>query len=412
MKILRLTAENVKRLSAVEIAPDPDGNLVIIGGRNAQGKTSVLDSIMIALDGKAIPEKPIRKGTDKAVVTLDLGDLVATRTITEKGGTLKVTKKDGTPVAGPQTILNSLISSISFDLLEFAGKSPKEQAAILRSLVGLDLSEQDGKYAKLFEQRRVVNREVARLEGVLSQRTYHSGPGCAELVNTVDVAKEIESETEMTRKYNEAQQNLNNWKASIKSKKEQIAELEARLASMKEGLKTDEHTHDSLEAKFNKMHPGETAELQQRLMDAEITNQKFRDNEAYAVTKDELETAQTESAGLTMVLEKIIEQKEKLTKAAKFPVPGLGFGEDGVLLNGLPFEQASGAERLRASVAIGAALNPKLKVSIVRDGSLLDDDNLKLLAESAAEHDVQVWIERVGSHDESAIIIEDGMVQE
>ena len=43
MKIVQLTAENVKRLTAVSIAPD--GNLVQITGRNGQGKASVLDAI-------------------------------------------------------------------------------------------------------------------------------------------------------------------------------------------------------------------------------------------------------------------------------------------------------------------------------------------------------------------------------
>ena len=49
-KILKLTAENLLRLKAVEITPD--GELVVVGGRNAQGKTSVLDAIEMALGGK------------------------------------------------------------------------------------------------------------------------------------------------------------------------------------------------------------------------------------------------------------------------------------------------------------------------------------------------------------------------
>ena len=47
MKIVKLTAENFKRLEAVEITPD--GNTVLISGRNGQGKSSVLDSILAAL---------------------------------------------------------------------------------------------------------------------------------------------------------------------------------------------------------------------------------------------------------------------------------------------------------------------------------------------------------------------------
>ena len=42
MKIIELQAENVKRLKAVDITPD--GTLQVIGGRNAQGKSSVLDA--------------------------------------------------------------------------------------------------------------------------------------------------------------------------------------------------------------------------------------------------------------------------------------------------------------------------------------------------------------------------------
>ena len=60
-RIVSLTAENVKRISAVHIVPG-DGGVVLIGGRNAQGKSSVLDSIMYALGGaSAIPDEPIRR---------------------------------------------------------------------------------------------------------------------------------------------------------------------------------------------------------------------------------------------------------------------------------------------------------------------------------------------------------------
>ncbi len=43
MKIIKLQSENIKKLKAIEIKPD--SNLIQITGANAQGKTSVLDSI-------------------------------------------------------------------------------------------------------------------------------------------------------------------------------------------------------------------------------------------------------------------------------------------------------------------------------------------------------------------------------
>jgi hypothetical protein len=92
-------------------------------------------------------------------------------------------------------------------------------------------------------------------------------------------------------------------------------------------------------------------------------------------------------------------------------VPGLALGESGPTFNGVPLSQASGAERLRVSVAIGLALNPRLRVLLVRDASLLDENSLRLVAEMAQDAGAQVWLERVGDGDPGAVIIADGQVQ-
>jgi hypothetical protein len=94
------------------------------------------------------------------------------------------------------------------------------------------------------------------------------------------------------------------------------------------------------------------------------------------------------------------------------PIEGLALNEEGVTFNDLPFSQCSSAEQLRISVAMGLALNPKLKVLLIRDGSLLDEESMKALAEQAAAADAQVWLERVGDKDKCAVIIEDGAVKE
>ena len=57
MKINKLEIENVKRVKAVKIEPSENG-LTIIGGRNNQGKTSVLDSIAWALGGDRYRTRP------------------------------------------------------------------------------------------------------------------------------------------------------------------------------------------------------------------------------------------------------------------------------------------------------------------------------------------------------------------
>jgi hypothetical protein len=96
----------------------------------------------------------------------------------------------------------------------------------------------------------------------------------------------------------------------------------------------------------------------------------------------------------------------------KMPVQGLTFGEGEILLNGVPFAQASDAEQLQASVAIAAALNPKLRVIRIRDGSLLDDLAMQRLAQFATATDMQVWIERVDSSGKIGFVLEDGHVKQ
>ncbi len=62
VKISSLELENVKRIRAVQIVPTADG-LTVIGGRNGQGKTSVLDAIAWALGGNKLrPQNPNRDG--------------------------------------------------------------------------------------------------------------------------------------------------------------------------------------------------------------------------------------------------------------------------------------------------------------------------------------------------------------
>ena len=63
IKINKLEIENVKRIKAVKVEPTASG-LTVIGGKNNQGKTSVLDSIAWALGGeKYRPSKAQREGS-------------------------------------------------------------------------------------------------------------------------------------------------------------------------------------------------------------------------------------------------------------------------------------------------------------------------------------------------------------
>lgn len=117
------------------------------------------------------------------------------------------------------------------------------------------------------------------------------------------------------------------------------------------------------------------------------------------------------TAALTKAIDDREAAKQKAIAEAKLPIEGMTFGDGQIMLDGSPFDQASDAQKLRASVAIGMANNPRLHVMRVRDGSLLDEDALKILGEMAEANDFQVWLEAVDSTGKVGIVIEDGAVK-
>jgi len=134
LKIIELKAENFKRLEAIELTP---GEVNLITGKNAQGKSSVLDAIEFCLSGpsKQIP-RPIKDGATKAKIEMDLGDLTITRVVTPSGARLQVTAKDGTQLKSPQAVLDALFSSVSFDPIRFLNMSEKDQIESLLKATG------------------------------------------------------------------------------------------------------------------------------------------------------------------------------------------------------------------------------------------------------------------------------------
>ena len=399
MKIIELTAENVKRLKAVQIRPDP--HVQVITGRNAQGKTSVLDAIWLALGGGSAARetvRPIRDGEDEARVELDLGELLVTRTWDGGRSSLRV-EAGGARYPSPQAMLDALVGRLSFDPLEFTRRSAKEQLAALLQLVDLDidLDAIAAERARLYEARTEIGRNGKQLDGQVAglgkvEEAPAAEQSASQLIADLRAAEAL-------IQWQQQQLEDQKWLRS------QITQLEGQLTEARADLaKIDE------EVKGHLPTPDVKA-IEEQLDQVEQTNAAVRRNLERARAGQALADARAAYTDLTAKINALDQRKADALAAAKFPVDGLGFTDDGVTYQGIPFSQASSAEQIRASLAMAMALNPKLRVIRILDGSLLDADNLALIEEMARANDYQIWIERVGDADGVGVVIEDGEVK-
>ncbi|WP_419930440.1 AAA family ATPase [Candidatus Poriferisodalis sp.] len=412
MKIIKLEAENIKRLRAVEIRPD--GNLVEITGRNGQGKTSVLDSILWAIAGTRTHQKqPIRDGEQVARINLDLGEIVVRRQFIDEDGKtatrLRVEAASGAEFSSPQKMLDGLLGTLSFDPLEFIRAAPKDQFETLRQFVdGVDFVKMDRLNREAYDERRVINREAKKQRSAAGQvQVPEDVP--TELVSVQELVAELNQANEANELIAREQRDVGRKRerlAEIKIEVEDCARRLERLQTEREGIENDLEFADEIQA------PVDTTSIRLRLDNAEALNDAYRQRQRRDELLASAREAEDKSAKLTAAMTKRTRQVNEAIAAADMPVDGLTLADGAVLLNDVPLEQASDAEQLRLSCAVAMRQNAKLRVIRIRDGSLLDEQGLELLRGMADEHDYQIWIERVDSSGRVGFVIEDGTVME
>jgi DNA repair exonuclease SbcCD ATPase subunit len=427
MKIAGLIAENIKRLTVVEI--NPEGNLVTIGGKNGSGKSSVLDAIAWALGGKdLVPSEPIRKGESFAKIELDLGEFIVTRKFNrdkidvsvhgkpdqwiwgETKSSLSVRNKEGASYASPQAMLDKLLGKLTFDPLKFAQERADAQARIIRDLVGLDFTALDAQKKAAYDKRTELNRQVKAKKAVLDALPQHQGVP-AEESSMDQVSQEmLRAETlrktrdDIVRKVTSSENRVANTKRLAEEifdraimLERQFRDTQALLEKTREELAGEQKLLESIhkEAKEAEDKVPNVDTLRQRVSEIEETNRKVRENKAHAAAAEELSRLNGRVAVLSTEIAEVEQKKQASLEEAEFPIAGLGLTDEGLTFNGVPFEQASTAEQLRTSVAIGLALNPKLKVLLVRNGNALDAESMQIVAKMAEKADAQVWMEYV-----------------
>jgi DNA repair exonuclease SbcCD ATPase subunit len=374
MRITAVHVQNFKRVRDVVIKPDADRQLVLIGGKNAAGKSSVLDALTAAFGGKrAQPVDPVRHGSESATISVELdgGELTVRRIIDKSGeSVLEVRDREGA-VKAPQTILDRLVSGRFLDPLAFLSLPAKEQRATLMKLIdGADrIVELNGKRERAFTRRTEIGRDLTKAEGELARLPELPVGEAIDVVSLtaevrgldahrrgVDTARAQFEQCE--RETDQAKAKVAAIAAELTRLRAQIAQLELDAAAWATDVVTCEATEAAAKANYDDAAArAEAAEPRRAAIAHEIA--KAQDHNKTIAAAEAQNARRTDAAAevakltkeredLTKVIETIDARKAEILAAAKLPVPELGISDTGIELGGVPFAQASGAERLRS----------------------------------------------------------------
>lgn len=421
MHITNFEAENIKRISAVNITPD--GNMVILGGNNKQGKSSCLDAIAYAIGGKKlIPDEPLRSGADKGKVSVTLSGkneapLIVTREFSKKGTTsLTITSGDGKKVTSPQTILDNLIGAFTLDPHVLLNAAPKEQLKMVKDVVKIDFTELDIHRERIYQERTFVNREISQLSASLAD-TYFDETIPKHEVDISDLTIKLNKATQENNDIASKKQMIIHAHNEIQRLENELSEIKSEISILNDKKNyTEQVIYDQndnikiIEKELSQKTEHNINAIIEEINGANEVNRLIQYRNESLERLSQLNKKEEKSKLLTDEIAVIDDQKMKMIKNTKWPVDGLSFDENGLRLNGLPFDQASQAEQLETAIALALAENPTLRVIWIKDASLMDHKSLRLMATIAEKYDAQIWLERTSLGKECSVILTDGHI--
>lgn len=404
VKINSLEFENVKRIKAIKLEPSANG-LTVIGGKNGQGKTSVLDTIAWVLGGnKFKPSEPYREGSvlpPSLRIVLDNGLVVERK---GKNSDLKVIDPSGNKSG--QQLLNEFISVLALNLPDFMNSSSKEKANTLLQIIGVG--------DKLFELER-KETEIYNRRHTIGQIADQKEKFAKELPNYPDAPNEIVSASELIKQQQEIlarngenqrkRQHLAKIESRANSLSAEIEKLQSELTSTLADLETARKS-----AMFLKDESTEA--LEKNISDVEKINIMVRANLDKEKAEEDAKNYKDEYAKLSSEIDSVRKEKYDLLHSAALPLEGLSVEDGELTYKGFRWDNMSGAEQLKVSTAIVRKLNPDCGFVLLDKLEQMDVDTLNEFGAWLESEGLQAIATRVSTGDECSVIIEDGYIKE
>ena len=422
LKVVALEVENVKRVRRVDMTLDQTG-LTVIGGSNAQGKTSLLDAIKWTLGGERYrPSEPGRDGEQpETKITLSNG-LVAQ--IHGKNGTLKVTDPSGK--RGGITLIQDFIGTFALDLPKFLNNTAAEKCKMLLDCypdLGKKLKDLNADYDKTYQERLVLGRQVELKDKHAKDLPYNEGAP-ENLLTGTEMAEKLSAAMAVNAKNRSIRDNIIMEKSRLESamrsvvqKTERVSELERMLAearaqreaAMADRDSTEQRVKDA-EAAAASLVDEDVSSVKKQMVEIDQINAKVRQNLEKTHAEEESSNLRIEYNALSLRIKEISEAKIELLNSVKMPLDGLSILDGELIYQGAKWDCMSGAERLKVGTAICSVIKPSCGFVLLDELEKMDLRTLAEFGEWLVEHNMQAIGTRVSDGDECSVIIEDGSI--
>ena len=430
IKVLNLVVENFKNIEKTEV--DFAGRSATIIGKNGAGKSSLIQAICSPIDSNYIPAKPVKKGEERGSIELTIGGKLHGEEDTyvlglyfskqHKKGRITITNSDGEKVNGGKQFISDIVGNIGFDIQEFiklgvtsngniSKPGVQEQIEILKKLMPKDVLKQmhnlDKEFKDVYEARADVNRDILHAKSRLEGHDFSQDEleRYNEVIDTEGIVSKMTNIEKELEKYNKVFSTVDSLLDSIPLKQERLALLEEKVEALHAEITADIDKLDKGEVWLMKKTKPSIEAMNIELSNANMHNNKVKEVKSLQDSQIAIRLLQENSEANTERLDKIKREKKQIFTSSPLPVKGLTFDEEGIYFKGLPFVEGQHPSSTIISIGakIGMALNPNLRMLVIKDGSLLDKKTLKWLVSQCEKENYQLFVEMVADNEEVEI---------
>ena len=440
MTIKRLELRNFQAIK--DFSADFTGDVYLVKGENEVGKSTILKSIVCLLTGErdAVLRNGEKNGFAKMVIGGDGKEYTVELRFTENDprGTISIKAKDGmrsTNVSMLRTVLNYR----NFDAEEFArwsetAEGRRKQIQVVMGLMPPEIASRiktiDAEVLQSKETRKAINANIKYKETELQSIKAQLSDGDTETyTEPIDLTVLIQESNKAAEQRAKAE-NVKMQMASLESELANIPKERERLAA---DLERAKKAYEDAKAFYNRSienvavqeteikdkigkaeqwlseydaQPKEdTAE---KLAAAQNHNAKCQIVKMFHAKQTEVDAERTKADKLNADLDAYAKERAELVAAAKFPIDGLSFGEDGLTLNDVPFVvgKVSDSQIMEVAAKLVIASNPTVNIFRIGRGESLGAKRLQSIVNLAKENGFQGFIEQVERGQETISIEE------